>query len=68
MCVLPGVEQLMTLSLRRPVRVVVDAKATVAPRLTQEFIRVKVVESVSRWRTARTDFEGWRGARGWPPP
>ena len=46
-----GVEELMKLSLRRPVRVIVDERRTVAPRLTQEFVRV------------RADDEGGRATR-----
>ncbi len=41
----------MKLSLRRPVRVIVDERRTVAPRLTQEFVRV------------RADDEGGRATR-----
>ena len=43
-----GVEELMKLSLRRPVRVLVDERRTVAPRLTQEFVRVRADDDGGR--------------------
>ena len=36
-----GVEELMRLSLKRPVRVMADAHRSVAPRLVQEFVRIR---------------------------
>ena len=58
----PQVEELVRLSLNRPVRLFVDSNNDVAGNLRQEFVRVK--EKKERDREAIITGEGGEGGRG----
>lgn len=53
-----SVEQLVRLSLRRPVRLFVDPKRTTAAKLIQEFVRVRGIAAISEQVQAEDGEEG----------